>query len=233
MLFDNVNIKSFNAREIGKIDIQPAKSNNKMTWCDNALIPLLEHGNNTYNRITIPLLIQGENKHIAYINCSNLIQKANKCILNLEDRDLKFNAILDSYTTKFNNLGNKINLTLIFKGYCLGNEIIENMNTISEKVIDNKGNEIAPCIIEITPLYTDIIYIKIENLSYDAITIKNLSKGNTVIIDSELGLITENNKNKFQDTDMWEFPRLRVGKNTVKLNRSDCNVTIKYKPRYV
>ena len=39
--------------------------------------------------------------------------------------------------------------------------------------------------------------------------------------------------NKFGDTDMWSFPVLQPGINTIKLTESNCNINIKYKPRYI
>lgn len=44
---------------------------------------------------------------------------------------------------------------------------------------------------------------------------------------SELGIV-----NKFEDTDMWAFPTLQPGNNTIGIDVSTCLVDIYYKPKY-
>lgn len=39
--------------------------------------------------------------------------------------------------------------------------------------------------------------------------------------------------NKYGDTDMWDFPRLNPGTNTITVNKNNCDIKIKYKPRYI
>ena len=65
--------------------------------------------------------------------------------------------------------------------------------------------------------------------------IKNLSAGKTVIIGGEACTVTEDGANKYADTEMWEFPTLLPGENALTFTSSSvpCDVTIKYKPRYI
>ncbi|MFR4897226.1 MAG: phage distal tail protein [Blautia hansenii] len=56
--------------------------------------------------------------------------------------------------------------------------------------------------------------------------------GKKVIIDREACTVAQGVTNKFADADMWEFPSLLPGNNTLTFSSALCEVTIKYKPRY-
>ena len=110
-------------------------------------------------------------------------------------------------------------------------------NTI--KSITVKGNDEAPCIVEITPSI-DLASVEIDGIAYnhisgdkETITIRNLKAGKTVIINGEDCTVLQEGANKFADTDMWEFPVLKSGANTISCSSDKCTVTLKYKPRYV
>ena len=111
-------------------------------------------------------------------------------------------------------------------------EVVENINRINSKTIEVPGTQTIPAIVEITPnVY--ISDIKLEGLSDDPIIIKNLMSNKTVILDGELQKVTVDGVNKYSDTDMWDFPRLKPGANTIKIDKSNCDIKIKYKPRYI
>ncbi len=110
----------------------------------------------------------------------------------------------------------------------------------SKKIIV-PGNLETPCIIELIPT-GDILTYLLKACARDPVTgepedilIKNLTSGKKVIIDGENCTVTEDGKNKFADTEMWEFPSLVPGENTLAFVSSSvpCEVTIKYKPRYI
>ena len=65
------------------------------------------------------------------------------------------------------------------------------------------------------------------------ILIKNLTANKTVILDGELQKVTVDGVNKYSDTDMWDFPRLKPGGNKITVNKNNCNIKIKYKPRFI
>ncbi|MFR4584880.1 phage distal tail protein, partial [Clostridium cadaveris] len=73
----------------------------------------------------------------------------------------------------------------------------------------------------------------ITGLEDGPITIKNLTAGKKVIINGEDGTVLENGINKFGDTELWEWPRLLPGSNTITVSKNSCDITIKYKPRYI
>ena len=113
------------------------------------------------------------------------------------------------------------------------------MNRITSKTITVGGNHIAPCIIEITPT-GDIIDYTITGAARNKITgtaepikLTNLKTGKKVIINGEDGTILQDGQNKYGESDFWEFPTLAPGRNTITVSNALCNVTIKYKPRYL
>ena len=119
--------------------------------------------------------------------------------------------------------------------------VTESVGTAAGKTIDVQGDYETPCIIELTPSGAITTYT-IKGAARDPVTgeaedivIKNLSAGKTVIIDGEACTVTEDGANKYADAEMWEFPTLLPGSNTLTFVSSSvaCDVTIKYKPRYI
>ena len=113
-------------------------------------------------------------------------------------------------------------------------------NVTASKTITVEGNYPTPCIIEITPQVNVISSLTISGIARNKITgeledilIKNLTKGNKVVIDGENGTVTEGNSNKFADTEFWEFPSLLPGDNKITFSNTQSNITIKYRPRFI
>lgn len=142
--------------------------------------------------------------------------------------------------------GGQLNVVGEFKMHCsdpfkYGAEISVPVGTVDSKAITVQGIVETPCIIEITPPNA-ITSFTVKGAARDPVTgeaedivVKNLSSGKTVIIDGEACTVTEDGANKYADTEMWEFPTLLPGSNTLTFVSSSvaCSVTIKYKPRYI
>lgn len=65
------------------------------------------------------------------------------------------------------------------------------------------------------------------------VTIKNITVGTKIVIDSVSGLITADGKNKFGDSDLIDFPVLQPGKNQITSSVSDVSITVSYTPIYI
>lgn len=65
------------------------------------------------------------------------------------------------------------------------------------------------------------------------ITIRKLSNGAEVVIDSINGVVTVNGVNKFNDTDLIDFPVLKPEKNLIGCTESDVNISVVYTPIYI
>jgi len=164
---------------------------------------------------------------------SNFVCKLKECTLKFSDSEFYFDAEYSggNKIDKINPITKEIGLNL--RIYCKRKDtIIETMNRITTKTINVSGNTETPAILEITPSI-DIIDIVLTGLSDDLIIIRNLTGGKTVILNGEDSTVTVEGINKFTDTDMWEFPKLKPGSNVIIVNRSNVDINIKYKPRWI
>lgn len=144
-------------------------------------------------------------------------------------------------TKKENNIVTEFEILVDVDPLKYGNEVMETVGTLESKTIKVNGDYETPCIIELIPT-GDILTYLLKACARDPVTgepedilIKNLRQGKKVVIDGENCTVTEDGKNKFADTEMWEFPSLVPGENTLAFVSSSvpCEVTIKYKPRYI
>ena len=123
-------------------------------------------------------------------------------------------------------------MNLELDGYEYDEEIVEVMDGVTEKTIFVKGNMETPCIVEITPK-ADLSEITLKGFGDDPIVVKNLVKGNTVVIDGMKGQVTCNGVNKFSDVEMWEFPKLNLMRNDLIATRDICSIKVRYRLKFV
>ncbi|EHK2440935.1 phage tail family protein [Clostridium perfringens] len=223
-------LKTYDATLIGR-DIQACNIVTFDEWLDNSFDPRVNKQKEGYSAITVKLLVEGENEDDVLLKMSNIINVCKKGELKFSDFNFSYNISLEKHQEK---LISEIlyELTLNFKStFKLSDEITININKETFKSINVEGNMKTPCIIEIMPSI-DAIDITIGGLN-DSITIKNLHANKKIILNSKEGTVIEEGKNKFSDTDFWEFPFLVPGSNTITLSKNNCDVTIKYNPRYL
>lgn len=223
-------LKTYDATLTGR-DIQACNIVTFDEWLDNSFDPRVNKQKEGYSAITVKLLVEGENEDDVLLKISNIINICKKGELKFSDFNFSYNISLEKHQEK---LISEIlyELTLNFKStFKLSDEITININKETLKSINVEGNMKTPCIIEIMPSI-DAIDITIGGLN-DSITIKNLHANKKIILNSKEGTVIEEGKNKFSDTDFWEFPFLMPGTNTITLSKNNCDVTIKYEPRYL
>ncbi|MGL6186088.1 MAG: phage distal tail protein [Clostridium chrysemydis] len=231
MLINSIDIlEKFNAIMTGR-DIQACNIVTYEEWLEDSFDPHINKQKEGYSAITVKLLIEGNSEEDNLYKISQIVALCKKGELKFSDLEFTYNISLEKHQEK---LVSKIlyELTLNFKStFKLGEELTVEMNRETFKSIDVKGNEKTPCIIEILPLW-DTIDISISGLN-DKLIIKNLKANKKIIIDSIKGTVLEEGKNKFGDTDFWEFPFLVSGTNNIRVNKDTCNIKIKYKNRYL
>jgi len=182
-----------------------------------------------YREITIVLLYEGTNNDYETMK-SVLLGKIDESIIKFSDLDFYYEVLYEnSETEKYkNNLYRELKISL--KSYSkFKDEITENINKITSKTINVPGNLETPVILEIIPSI-DLVDLTINGLGED-ITINNLTANKKIIIED--GLVLEEGINKFKDYDSWGFPKLHPGSNTITVDKNSCNITIKYKPRWI
>lgn len=143
-------------------------------------------------------------------------------------------------TIKDNDFISNFEINVVADPFKCKDYISVSANVTASKTITVEGDYPTPCIIEITPQVNVISSLTISGIARNKITgeledilIKNLTKGNKVVIDGENGTVTEGSSNKFADTEFWEFPSLLPGGNEITFSNTQSNITIKYKPRYI
>ena len=232
MLINSINIKSFNAKLL-TVDIQTQELSNSSEWLDNSLSPLFLANKKQFKKIDLEIAFKGASRTEILNNISNFMSKLiNEVILTLDKYDHKYKVILKENSTEKTISKNLYKKKLSFIGYEFSDEVIENLDRITTKTINVAGNLLTPATVEITPSI-DIIDLQINGLSNDSIIIKNLHANKKIIINSEDATVLEEGANKFIDTDMWEFPFLSPGANKIKISKNNCNIKIKYRPRYI
>lgn len=229
---NGVNINLYGATQL-EVDIQNYKYRSEYTLLNNSLNPVKLSTNETLKAIKVDILFKGNNRDEVLSNISSFMTLLkDEVIINLDGYNNSFKVYLENDSIEKKKSKRKYKLKLEFKGYSMKDEVVENINRINSKTIEVPGTQTIPAIVEITPnVY--ISDIKLEGLSDDPIIIKNLMSNKTVILDGELQKVTVDGINKYSDTDMWDFPRLKSGANTIKIDKSNCDIKIKYKPRYI
>ena len=155
-----------------------------------------------------------------------------KATLKFDDISLYYDGVLESIT--WTPVTPEIeDCAVTFIGIASAAEVTVNIASSATSVtVNNPGNLPSPATIAINPGST-MATLSITGLSDEPIVCKNLTSGKIRIIDGASGLVLEDSTNKYPDTELWEFPRLLPGSTTIKLSRSGCTVTIKYKPRHI
>ena len=232
MLIDNTNIKILNAVLMEK-NIQPSsiELDGEYLWLSKSLSPIFPKQKFKFTSIEIKLYLKGKSESDVKNKVGLLIDKCKECNLNFED-DFYYKTFLINSNTENTLRKDTKKLNLSFIGYSYKEEVTEVMNRITSKTINVSGNLETPAIVEITPT-TALADITLEGLADDPIIIKNLTANKTVVLDGELQKVTVDGMNKYGDTDMWDFPRLNPGTNTITVNKNNCDIKIKYKPRYI
>lgn len=232
MYANNVNIKNFGATLLN-IDIQNSQNETTKEWLKSSSIPTILNQKFYYKSIDVELLIEGSDRADVLNKASNLKNLFKIATLSFPDIDFLYDCILNSdkivKTVRLNKVKFQCNFS---SGYAYKNYIVETASRIASKAINVPGNLNTPAIVEITPSI-DIIDIVVSGLSNEAITIKNLKQGQKVIVNGEDGTVLQNGLNKFSDTDLWEFPKLSPGASTISFSKTNCDITIKYKPRWI
>lgn len=234
MIINSKDIALYNAKLLSKV-FSSSTCNISKEWLTASVKPITVSKQFTYGSGTLKFLIEGATEDILKENVSNLIADISESIINFGDGffykvtlnstsedGIFFNNVTDLYAE---NIKITLSVDELFKDY-IELELIQGMS------IDLEGSKDTECIVEITPIQT-LGELIITGFSKEPITITNLQKDVKIIINGEDKTITADGVNKFNDTDMWEFPYLKVGINNINFSKTYFTGTVKYRPRYV
>ena len=230
MLVNNIDISNYKAQLLTK-DIQTAEVVTYDDWLRNALSPLYMGKQEKYKQIKIQLYIKDTDDNAVLNDISNIIKEFEKCTIKFDDIDFYYDCLMVSKSHSRLAKG-KYTLDVELKsGYAYKEAITETIIGVFNKTINVSGNLPVPAIVTVT-VPSDGSNVTLTGFGEDDITIINVQGNSPVIIDGEKCTVTENEVNKFGDTDIWQFPVLQPGDNIIGINSNLYTVQIQYKPRW-
>lgn len=243
MKINNFDLNTLDAMLV-HAEIQPAALKNNYEWLAYSLMPFWTPASTGFKSIKTEIVFKARTNDAALQNISILASKLLGPVdLTLDHHKNIYKAILikEGTASRITTGAAVRKLSLEFLGYEYGPQQTESLNRVTTKTINVPGNTLTPCILEITPA-TDIADLTITGIGYDPQKdidkpikfIKPLKGSQKVIIDGEKSLVTlADGTNKYGDTDMWIFPRLKPGANTITVSRNNVDVTLRYCPRFI
>lgn len=228
MLINDTDVADFGAVLLDFNAENSEIENSDNFWAPDALTPFPVIQKVRWGTANAEFLVEQVSDNEAEKAISRLINLAKDAELKIEGRSLHYKGILTSTEKERISPGH---YSLTIEWQCelpYEDEISEEISGSGSIVLDCTGK--TPAILELTPS-SDISQATITGLGED-ITLANLTAGQTVIIDGEKGLVTENDQNKWADYDSWGFPQLKPGENRITVD-ADLDITIRYKPRWI
>lgn len=224
----------------GQQTIQPRQIKTYTEWTEHSLNPNRQwNPEPQFFDVIIEMIVSGNTKTEAEILISDATSDfINGDIFKLDNAELSIRAEVTGIEKEFiKRWDYKVTVTMQGWEKSAGQHTVAINGTL--QTVSIEGNQPTPCIVEITPS-VDLASVDVDGIAYnhisgdkETITIRNLKAGKTVIINGEDCTVLQEGANKFADTDMWEFPVLKSGANTISCSSDKCTVTLKYKPRYV
>lgn len=224
----------------GQQTIQPKQIKTYTEWPEHSLDPICPWSPETqFFDVIIEMIVSGRRKTEAEILISDVTSDfVNGNLFELDNVELSIRAEVTRIEKEFiKKWDYKVTVTMQGWEKSAAQHTVAIKDTL--QTVSIEGNQPTPCIVEITPSI-DLASVEIDGIAYnhisgdkETITIRNLKAGKTVIINGEDCTVLQEGANKFADTDMWEFPVLKPGANTISCSSDKCTVTLKYKPRYV
>ena len=234
MLINNTNILAFNARQ-HRVQIGHNSIKNGSEWPSGNVLPYMGRNSWGFKDITVFLVVKGENREAIQQNCSAIIAALKEpAELTLDGYTHKFMGILQDYSVDETSMRRWHTLRLNFDGYEFGEDTGDYMTTDSRYFV-NPGNIVSPCRVIITAEDDDIGSITLTGICRDSftgadlpVTVTNIAQTQTVVIDGINGSIDSGNAS----VDMWAFPSLLPGRNTITYDNDDARVQVIARPLY-
>jgi phage-related protein len=232
MLVNGVDIlATYKAKLLSK-EIQPAEITIYDDWLRNALNPLYLGKQETFKTIKLQILIADTTDSACLHDISNLLSQMRQCVIKFDDVDFYYACTVSSVETSRLMVAGYFVINVEFKsGYAYLAEVTETLNGVDHIHITALGNLPSPVKLTVTPSM-NLASITITGFAVP-ITISSLTSGVAVVIDGEACTALQNGANKFGSIDMWEFPALQPGANTISVDTTNCVITVKYKPKYL
>lgn len=227
---NGINISNYHATLILR-DIQPVAVTIFSDWMRNALNPIYEGKQESYKQITAGFIIDDVTDDQAMTDLSNIAKALEICTLKFDDLSLYYDCVASNVPTIEKKQIGKYEIDAQLKSsYAYLPAVTVTLSGTSQ-IINNTGNLPTPAVVTLTPSI-DLGSVTLTGAG-KPITINNLHANTPVIIDGEQCLVTESGLNKFSDANMWAFPVLQPGGNTISIDHSGVAVQVVYKPKFI
>lgn len=223
MIINNKNINIFKCKCIKFTPNLSTYKNNSIIYVNN-LNP--HKGKNIEELRTIDaiFIFYGSKENIQK-NMSRFIENIKYSIIRIGNFYYEVNIKTTSDPIVVTNNSCKLNLTFdLLNMYEAEKSITTNTNTTIS--IESP----KPCYANLEISSNTSVIEAIISINDTNISVKNIKGNETVYIGS--GKVLAGGKSKIDDVDIWEFPILKPGSNTITVNRSDVNLTVKYNERW-
>lgn len=218
---------------------------NNTDWVRGSSLPMFASNFASFKDLTVTLMVYGNSRDDISNRISNIEAKLiNEITIEFDDWSHKFTGIVTAMTRKEETDTSRHRfqtLELKVHGYEHGDLVSVSGNGVSSITINNPGNAISPAIIELTPAVGKNTF-SVSGICFDGIsgeelpiTLNNITTGNKITLDGITGLFTENKNGtvNLADVEIWERPTLKPGANTITLETSRMNTTVKVLPIYM
>lgn len=181
--------------------------------------------------LSVVIEINASNRNEFELLKGKLINDMTECDITWDDLPEKtYEAYINGDPTVTKDLPEIGDISFNMLAICNGNQKVREFT--STTTFTYEGQSETPAVLEVTTSVA-LTSLTVTGLTKASITIKNIARNVPLIIDGEKALITQNGANKFSDSDLWSFPSIKVGSNTVTVNSTSCNCTLRYKPRFI
>lgn len=219
--FDNIDVyKVFNA-DLIEFNLIPGETSNDYrnnTGRSGFLILSTQKEN---VKAKLRFYVGGKSIEETQMNMLSLIAAGETCVLRMDSSRFEYPAVLEEYEIESPGIDTYGLVTLLMR--VVVRYPIVNLNVAGPQTVINPGRIMSGARFEISPS-SDLSTLKICG-----ITAKNLKANEVFIIDGIEGRVTANGINRFQDTDIIDFPKIMPGKNEITMS-SNVPVSISFYP---
>lgn len=236
MKIDGTDVSEYGIRQ-WNVTPDYSEISNESEWIAGAPEPLMLTGKAGFKKLKVSVMICGGSRREIWERGSSFIaQLLTPRELQLDGFEHSFFVYLKNASQAETSLNRYHKATLELIGYEHGEEITAS-TTSRTLIVNNAGNVRTPAVVEIVPVI-NLASLTLTGLVRDErtgadkrIVISDLTNGKRIVIDGEAGLVTEDRQNKFKDVELWDFPTLKPGTNTITADK-DIRLSLRYKPRY-
>lgn len=185
---------------------------------------IINEGENDFGTLELEIYLETENQDKMHNELSQLNKIFRVCVLEFDETTVEYVCSLKSFNVeKITPVHTKVNIT--FDAYSRGKLVEVSLSSTSNSIVI-KGNLTTDVEYEFKPSGSKDM-VKINDIE-----IKNVTGGQTYLLSGIKKKVVANGKNIFNDTNIFKFPSLEPGENTITLNHSDINLKLRYYPRY-